>query len=117
MVFSIIFTIPFLIFMFLNMELRILLQNLNFKILNFMYFRILLMRLTKLPAFGFHIWLPKVHVEAPILTSIVLARLLLKSRLVVLIYIFNNFNSFNLTLVLYLVLYFCILATLILIRQ
>lgn len=34
--------------------------------------------IVKLPIFGFHIWLPKAHVEAPIAGSILLAGLLLK---------------------------------------
>lgn len=34
--------------------------------------------LAKLPIFGLHIWLPKVHVEASILGSVFLARLILK---------------------------------------
>jgi len=34
----------------------------------------------KLPAFGFHLWLPKAHVEAPVSGSIILAAILLKFR-------------------------------------
>jgi len=36
--------------------------------------------LSKLPIFGFHIWLPKAHVDAPVGRSIVLAGILLKIR-------------------------------------
>jgi NADH-ubiquinone oxidoreductase chain 4 len=32
----------------------------------------------KLPIFGVHLWLPKAHVEAPVLGSMVLAAILLK---------------------------------------
>jgi len=32
----------------------------------------------KLPIFGVHVWLPKAHVEAPVIGSIVLAAILLK---------------------------------------
>jgi NADH-ubiquinone oxidoreductase chain 4 len=32
----------------------------------------------KLPMFGVHLWLPKAHVEAPVLGSIILAAILLK---------------------------------------
>jgi NADH-ubiquinone oxidoreductase chain 4 len=32
----------------------------------------------KLPIFGVHIWLPKAHVEAPVVGSIILAAILLK---------------------------------------
>ena len=34
--------------------------------------------LVKLPIFGFHLWLPKAHVEAPVVGSIILAGVLLK---------------------------------------
>jgi len=34
--------------------------------------------LVKIPIFGFHLWLPKAHVEAPIFGSIILAGVLLK---------------------------------------
>jgi len=34
--------------------------------------------IVKLPLFGFHLWLPKAHVEAPVGGSIILARILLK---------------------------------------
>jgi NADH:ubiquinone oxidoreductase subunit 4 (subunit M) len=32
----------------------------------------------KLPLFGFHLWLPKAHVEAPLIGSIILAAVILK---------------------------------------
>lgn len=32
----------------------------------------------KLPIFGIHLWLPKAHVEAPVLGSMILAAILLK---------------------------------------
>lgn len=44
---------------------------------------IILSRLAKLPIFGLHYWLPKAHVQAPTILSIVLARLSLKVGLVV----------------------------------
>merc|ERR1712106_433568 len=34
--------------------------------------------LVKFPVFGFHLWLPKAHVEAPVSGSIILAGVLLK---------------------------------------
>ena len=34
--------------------------------------------MVKIPVFGFHLWLPKAHVEAPSIGSIILAGLLLK---------------------------------------
>nr|YP_009731512.1 NADH dehydrogenase subunit 4 [Macrocheles muscaedomesticae]QHQ98530.1 NADH dehydrogenase subunit 4 [Macrocheles muscaedomesticae] len=39
---------------------------------------LLLAFLVKLPMFGFHMWLPKAHVEAPVMGSMVLAAVLLK---------------------------------------
>nr|YP_008082993.1 NADH dehydrogenase subunit 4 [Halocynthia spinosa]CCO25772.1 NADH dehydrogenase subunit 4 [Halocynthia spinosa] len=42
------------------------------------FFVLLLAFMCKLPLFGFHLWLPKAHVEAPVGGSIVLAGLLLK---------------------------------------
>jgi len=39
---------------------------------------LLVLGLAKLPMYGLHSWLPKVHVEASILRSIVLARAVLK---------------------------------------
>lgn len=48
---------------------------------NFLFFFCFLIAFfCKIPIYGFHIWLPKAHVEAPIRGSIVLARLLLKIR-------------------------------------
>jgi len=41
---------------------------------------IVLRFIIKLPAFGFHLWLPKAHVEAPASGSIILAAILLKFR-------------------------------------
>lgn len=38
----------------------------------------LLVFVVKLPLFGFHLWLPKAHVEAPVAGSIILAGVLLK---------------------------------------
>merc|ERR1712241_23052 len=55
----------------------------NFKFLNFVNFNfdllviLILVGIVKIPTFGFHMWLPKVHVEAPMLASIILAGLIL----------------------------------------
>lgn len=45
-------------------------------------FLLLMLGISKLPMYGLHIWLPKVHVEASILGSIVLAGAVLKLRIV-----------------------------------
>jgi len=42
---------------------------------------LLILRLAKLPIYGLHSWLPKVHVEASIVGSIVLAGAVLKLRI------------------------------------
>jgi formate hydrogenlyase subunit 3/multisubunit Na+/H+ antiporter MnhD subunit len=41
---------------------------------------LLLVIVAKLPLFGLHIWLPKVHVEASLLRSVFLAAVILKAR-------------------------------------
>jgi len=43
-----------------------------------LYIRRVFAFLVKLPIFGFHLWLPKAHVEAPVAGSIILAGVLLK---------------------------------------
>jgi NADH:ubiquinone oxidoreductase subunit 4 (subunit M) len=43
---------------------------------------VLLIGLSKLPVYGLHQWLPKVHVEASIFGSIILARIILKIRII-----------------------------------
>lgn len=43
-----------------------------------LYLRCVFAFLVKLPIFGFHLWLPKAHVEAPVAGSIILAGVLLK---------------------------------------
>merc|ERR1711970_143504 len=60
--------------------------------------------------------LPKVHVEASILTSIILARLLLKGGIILVLYLINIILDFIKILILVLIL-FLILSSLILIRQ
>lgn len=53
-------------------------------------FLILISRLAKLPAYRLHYWLPKAHVQAPTILSIILARLSLKVGLVILSFLFTN---------------------------
>lgn len=56
--------------------------NFNLIIINklriYIYIRIILRFLIKLPIYFFHLWLPKAHVEAPIVGSIILAGVILK---------------------------------------
>nr|BCV68722.1 NADH dehydrogenase subunit 4 [Sinanodonta tumens] len=54
--------------------------------------------LVKLPIYGFHLWLPKAHVEAPVAGSMILAGILLKLGgygLVRVFYILSLFSSFT----------------------
>nr|YP_010481364.1 NADH dehydrogenase subunit 4 [Varanus rudicollis]BDP99527.1 NADH dehydrogenase subunit 4 [Varanus rudicollis] len=44
----------------------------------FLWFGCLMAFMVKMPLYGFHLWLPKAHVEAPIAGSMVLAAILLK---------------------------------------
>nr|YP_010990664.1 NADH dehydrogenase subunit 4 [Paravarcia deceptrix]WOW99108.1 NADH dehydrogenase subunit 4 [Paravarcia deceptrix] len=51
----------------------------DFKLIdNFLMFFILFSFMIKFPLFGFHLWLPSAHVEAPVMGSMVLAGVLLK---------------------------------------
>ena len=56
---------------------------------------VLLSRLAKLPVYRIHYWLPKAHVQAPTILSIILARLSLKVRLVILSFLLTNLNLSN----------------------
>lgn len=59
--------------------------------------------LVKMPIYGFHLWLPKAHVEAPVAGSMILAAILLKLGgygLIRLITIFSTTSLFSITLVL-----------------
>nr|WRK68530.1 NADH dehydrogenase subunit 4 [Potomida semirugata] len=58
--------------------------------------------LVKLPIYGFHLWLPKAHVEAPVAGSMVLAGVLLKLGgygLVRVFYVLGLVSSFTMTVV------------------
>ena len=53
---------------------------------------VLLSRLAKLSVYRMHYWLPKAHVQAPTILSMVLAKLSLKVRLVILSFLITNLN-------------------------
>nr|YP_008994258.1 NADH dehydrogenase subunit 4 [Nacospatangus altus]AGQ49792.1 NADH dehydrogenase subunit 4 [Nacospatangus altus] len=59
--------------------------------------------LVKMPIYGFHLWLPKAHVEAPVAGSMILAAILLKLGgygLIRLISLFSSTSSSTISLVL-----------------
>lgn len=70
--------------------------NLNLVSLNgFVYIVLLLSRIAKLPIYGLHYWLPKAHVQAPTILSIILARLSLKIRLLVFSFVYTTIKCPN----------------------
>ena len=78
-------SIPLLIFIIINIFYKdiIFINQFIFKLrLNFrnrlLLLRVILAFLIKLPIFLGHLWLPKAHVEAPVVGSIILAAILLK---------------------------------------
>lgn len=74
-------SLPLLIgIIYLNFYIKMLIiVNFNILFFNiFLYYRLTLAFLVKMPIFFVHLWLPKAHVEAPISGSIILAAILLK---------------------------------------
>nr|QVD42808.1 NADH dehydrogenase subunit 4 [Chiridota sp. SS-2021] len=53
-------------------------QNYSFSLISIWWLFSVIGFLVKLPIYGFHLWLPKAHVEAPVAGSMLLAALLLK---------------------------------------
>lgn len=63
----------------INLIKSLIIFNFYYLIFNkFIYFRLIIAFLVKIPIFLVHLWLPKAHVEAPISGSIILAAILLK---------------------------------------
>nr|AAN87160.1 NADH dehydrogenase subunit 4 [Varroa destructor] len=71
---------------------------LNIKLPNFEMMFLLLAFLIKMPIYGFHLWLPKAHVEAPIAGSMLLAGILLNLVDMVYIEFFMSINWMNIKL-------------------
>lgn len=78
-VITLIFRSPFFLFILVNLKKRL---NTYIKfegyINSFYFFLLIIGFLIKLPVYGFHFWLPKAHVDAPVGRSIILARIILK---------------------------------------
>lgn len=83
--YTFLFSIPFLFFLLLiysigsGIEFPLLFYTTSMGFSGFLFwFMFVLVFIVKLPVFMLHLWLPKAHVEAPLLGSIVLAGVLLK---------------------------------------
>nr|YP_009944714.1 NADH dehydrogenase subunit 4 [Encyrtus eulecaniumiae]QGA74470.1 NADH dehydrogenase subunit 4 [Encyrtus eulecaniumiae]QGA74483.1 NADH dehydrogenase subunit 4 [Encyrtus eulecaniumiae]QGA74496.1 NADH dehydrogenase subunit 4 [Encyrtus eulecaniumiae] len=86
-IYTLFFSLPFMVILFIIYNLN---KNLNFiylekmtmESLNFLsglvYFFMFMAFFVKLPIFLFHNWLPKAHVEAPVVGSMILAAVMLK---------------------------------------
>lgn len=86
-VYTLIGSFPFLLVLSLSflLELRLFWGSMVFLrvweyFLYFFFFIVVFSFLIKLPSYGLHLWLPKAHVEAPAIGSIILAAILLKLR-------------------------------------
>lgn len=78
--YTIAFSLPFLILL-INFYLDfsgLFFSFIMFVYLDYLWVFIFFVFVVKLPLFGFHLWLPKAHVEAPVAGSIILAGVLLK---------------------------------------
>lgn len=78
--YTIVFSLPFLVFIiFMYLNYGVIFDSvIFFSYGDFFLFFLFLVFVIKLPLFGFHLWLPKAHVEAPVSGSMILAGVLLK---------------------------------------
>ena len=100
---TLIFSLPFFITIIINYKiLNFWFLNLNLNLIG--YIRFILIFIVKAPIYFIHLWLPKVHVEAPVHGSIILAAIILKLgcygiiRINNLIFKFIRFNLLILTI-------------------
>nr|UUK33601.1 NADH dehydrogenase subunit 4 [Didemnum perlucidum] len=77
---TLIFGVPLFIFILigLNKGMDMYIKYNNLFINSFFFLMIILGFLMKLPVYGFHYWLPKAHVDAPVGGSMILAGIMLK---------------------------------------
>nr|AXO78738.1 NADH dehydrogenase subunit 4 [Trichuris rhinopiptheroxella] len=78
LIYTLLFSFPLMILVLLTMNLSNSFSWQYLEINLFMWFLLMLPFFIKIPIFLLHLWLPKAHVEAPILGSMVLASILLK---------------------------------------
>lgn len=80
LIFTLVFSLPFFIILveisYSERKLFFRIITINYKQITWVF--IILVFIVKLPVYGFHLWLPKAHVEAPVSGSIILAGVLLK---------------------------------------
>nr|YP_009051474.1 NADH dehydrogenase subunit 4 [Psoroptes ovis]AIH15207.1 NADH dehydrogenase subunit 4 [Psoroptes ovis] len=80
--YTLIFSLPFFIFMVYCMTSLSSMSFLSFNFSNYsgnwMKLFIIMVFIVKLPLYSVHLWLPKAHVEAPVVGSMILAGILLK---------------------------------------